>query len=778
MCATHDYLQVIESLGAIDDRLLSTHRHKERKATYGAWPRWVDKRLKGALANDGITKLWSHQVSAAQSLHRHQPTIVSTGTGSGKSVAAWLAFLSQKPDATSSGLLEMINRPSAIYISPTKALARDQGSAIEKWAHAVDKNVGYADGDCPTQAKKWTRAYADIVVTNPDYIHYALLPNHEQWKRIINNLSLIVVDELHYYRGLMGAHLSHIIKRLIRLAKKSGADPVVCCLSATTANPAQAMARLIGVDENTVVSVDDDGSPQGRHTTVLWQPAIIDDEDDLECDASLAPPIRRHPFTEAGQLVGELIATGARVLCFASSRSGVESVADAVKNYSLLRYPEGVDKIAAYRGGYLPEERRELERRLNSGDLVAVAATSALELGIDISGLDVTVTLGWPGSRASFRQQSGRAGRKGNEGISIFVAGENPLDRYMLYHPEQIFQPVEATVFDPSNPHVSVGHIMCAAAEAPLTDSDIDLFGDHVIDIVHDLVAKRILQQRPKGLYYNFAYGKTPWSDIDIRGAGYQVTITDTATGQVIGTVDSARADAEVYPGAIYVHQGNVYKVDQRDERVAFVSPTPDTHRTKARADKSIDIIECHESIDSHGFSWHRGIVDVTSQVNSYGLYVLPTMTNVGEFPIDSPQRHMRTQAVWVTFEPWFLTSCGVDQVGEALHAMEHAAIGLLPTQIVCDRWDIGGLSIDIHPQTATATVFIYDGYEGGAGFSYAGFERRDAWIKATYDNVSLCECKNGCPACIQSPKCGNNNEFLHKAQGCALLEGIVKAST
>lgn len=802
MSTTDTLMAVLEGLGRIDDRLVSRHDAPPRPETHASWPQWLDPRVRQSLVDAGIKELWSHQERAAQALHENRPTVVATQTGSGKSLGAWLDYINRSAVAGKTPkdkLSDMLAHPTAIYISPTKALARSQGLAVEQYGKAVGLRVGFADGDASREAKRWTRTQAQAVVTNPDFIHYALLPAHDRWRRVLANLSLIVIDEMHYYRGMLGAHFSHILMRLMRVAKSYGASPNVCALSATTGNPAQTLSRLAHLPQESIVCIDDDGSPKAGHTTVLWQPKHIDilgeeDIDDVmtggaagqDMDDALGfddisaiiaggngfEPVRRHPVTEAGQVVGEMVGAGGTVLTFASSRSAAEAAADAIKKYCSHRFPNYAPAIAAYRGGYLPEERRALERQLESGAIRAMASTSALELGIDIGGLDATVTLGWPGTRASFAQQCGRAGRGGNYGISVLIAGENPLDRHMLHHPDDIFGAVESTVFDPDNPYIAADHIACAAAELPLRDSDATLFGPNFMQIVDELIGRGILAVRSTGIF--IAPGTIPWPAVDIRSAGHDMSIVEVESGQVIGLVDAQRAD--FHPDAIYIHQGSPYKVLSIEDDAAYVVPAANTHRTKATAEKHVNIVECVKTVDYGGFAWHCGTVDVMSQVMSYGLYRFPSMQHCGEFPLDMPEHRLHTQAAWVTFSPSFLRGLGIDDIPGALHAAEHAAIGMLPLHIVCDRWDIGGLSTQLHGQTQQPTIFIYDGFRGGSGFSQGGFDRRLEWMAATAQTVESCDCEGGCPACVQSPKCGNRNEMLNKKQAGLLVEALVRA--
>ncbi|MDO5747387.1 MAG: DEAD/DEAH box helicase [Actinomycetaceae bacterium] len=801
-------LQMLDTNG---DCLVGSISVEPRKATYAPWPAWLDHRVREAFERAGIAQPYAHQTQAAHALYQQRDVVIATGTGSGKSLAAWLPFFQNTIDykPVSGKISQIHSTPTALYIAPTKALARSQALEVTKWSTIaqLDVCVGFADGDASTQAKDWARANADIVVTNPDYLHFAMLPAAERWRQFISNLSLIIIDELHYYRGVFGSHIALTIRRLLRVARRYGANPRFCFLSATTANPSQAASWMSGQPEEDIVVVDNETSQRGEQTIVLWQPRQLVTDDDwqnLVCDPTIGndsdavmvgtaipaddadeedndvPVMRRNTLVETAEIVAHMVAQGARVLAFVNSRYGAEVVRDAAIDYSMLRWPEQMNKIASYRGGYLPEERRELEKRLRTGELMALASTSALELGIDIAGLDATVSAGWPGTRARFRQQAGRAARAGRGGVSVLIAGNNPLDTYMLHHREEIFEGVETTVFHPGNPRVVEPHMLCAAAETPIQEHELHLFGEHAATILGDLVQRGLLRQRSGG-YYCAPTLTDPWHEVALRETTWQVSVVELSSGSVIGSVDNARADATVFPGAIYVHQGKVFHVVDRDDTSAFVEPGDPSFRTKARSEKTIRIVSTDRCCAAgSALTWCCGTIEVSSHVGSYGLYRLPRMENMGEFPLDNPVRTLYTQAVWITISPNLMKEHGINPVeyAGALHGSEHALIGMLPAITTCDRWDIGGLSIEQHPETELPTIFIYDGYEGGAGFANNGYENRGSWLQATESIVTQCRCESGCPRCIQSPKCGNNNEILSKAGAQRLLSVLQKVTT
>jgi DEAD/DEAH box helicase domain-containing protein len=429
--------------------------------------------------------------------------------------------------------------------------------------------------------------------------------------------------------------------------------------------------------------------------------------------------------------------------------------------------------VAAYRGGYLPEERRELERALRSGELVGLAATNALELGIDVNGLDAVLLAGWPGTRASLWQQAGRAGRAGGESLAVLVAADDPLDTYLVHHPRAIFDaPVEAAVLDPENPHVLGLHLAAAAAELHVTEEDAALFGPTMVPLLDALVSKGVLRRRPRGWFWGRSDRAS--DHVSLRGSGETVRIVEQRTGRVLGTVDDARAHSAVHTGAVYLHQGETYVVMELDlaDASALVVAGDPGWSTQARSVSAFDIVAVERAQDWGQLTCAFGPVKVHTQVTSF-LRRLPTGEVLGEHPLDLPVRTLSTKAVWWTIPPEVLGSAGIAQpdIPGATHAAEHAAIGMLPLVATSDRWDIGGVSTALHPGTGLPTILIYDGHPGGAGFAERGFEAVRTWLRGTRDAIAACECLAGCPSCVQSPKCGNGNEPLDKAKAVRLLD-------
>ncbi|MDT4983737.1 MAG: box helicase protein [Pseudonocardiales bacterium] len=733
----------------------------ERLAQTAAWPAWAPDTLLERLAANGITTPWTHQIAAAEAAFGGQSVVVATGTASGKSLAYQLPALT--------ALLED-DHARVLYLSPTKALAGDQLRALTTLGIPGLRPATY-DGDTPIDERDWVRAHANWVLTNPDMLHRGMLPAHGRWASYFRRLRYIVVDECHSYRGLFGSHVAQILRRLRRVCASYGSAPTFVLASATAATPAESASRLVGLP---VTAVSADGSPHGATVFGLWEPPLtaLRGENDA--------PVRRAAGAEAARLLADLVIEGARTLTFIRSRRGAELTAMGAQR--LLReagLAELVPRIAAYRSGYLPEERRALEAALTSGELLGVAATNALELGLDVSGLDAVVLAGFPGTLASLWQQAGRAGRSGSASLVLFVARDDPLDTYLVHHPEAVFgRPVEATVFDPLNPYVLAPQLCCAAAELPLRPADLEMFGGPAAEaVLAELVSHGILRRRPGGWFWTARERPSA----DIRGSGGPpVAIIEAATGALIGTVDAGAAHSTVHTGAVYLHQGRTFVVDELDldESAALVHPDEPTWTTSARDITDIAVVSTESSVRHGPVSVNFGTVDVTNQVVSYARRQISTSEVLDEIPLDLPARELRTRAVWYTVTPDALLAAGIApaDVPGAAHAAEHAAIGLLPLFATCDRWDIGGVSTALHPDTGEPTVFVYDGHAGGAGFAERGHGTIVEWLGATRVAIASCECVAGCPSCVQSPKCGNGNEPLDK-RGAVLLLDLVLSS-
>jgi DEAD/DEAH box helicase domain-containing protein len=764
--------RVLAGVGEAESPLRHVADLSERTARHAEWPDWATE-VASAVRAGGVRRPWVHQIEAAGLAHSGQHVVIATGTGSGKSLAYQLPVLSA---------LRADPRATALYLAPTKALGADQLRAVSQLTAegelATVRAAGY-DGDTPMDERDWVRAHARWVFTNPDMLHRGILPNHQRWARLFRRLAFVVIDECHAYRGVFGSHVALLLRRLRRVAARYGASPVFVLASATMARPDELATRLTGLP---TVAVTDDGSPRGARTIALWEPPLVPD-----LIGENGAPVRRSAPAETARIMTELVVEGARTLAFVRSRRGAELTALAARNALAEVSSSLATRVAAYRAGYLAEDRRVLERALDSGELLGVASTNALELGVDITGLDAVVVAGFPGTLASFWQQAGRAGRSGAEALVVFVARDDPLDTYLVHHPAAILnRPVEATVFDPANPYVLRPHLACAAAELPLTEACVaDLAGPVGRDVLDELVAGNVLRRRPTGWYWTER--AKPHATVDIRGGGGdQVAVVEADTARMLGTVDPVAACWSVHPGAVYLHQGESYVVDELDldHGLALVhAETPDW-TTFPRDTVDIAVVREVEHRDHGGVTTCLGEVDVTSQVVGY-LRRRPSGEVIDQVALDLPARTLRTRAVWYTVSDELL--CGSAPGGAgltpahipgALHAAEHAAIGLLPLFATCDRWDIGGVSIAWHTDTGEATVFVHDGHPGGAGFADRGFAALVPWLAATREAILSCECSAGCPSCVQSPKCGSGNEPLDKAGALAVLGVVLSALT
>ncbi|OBI75155.1 DEAD/DEAH box helicase [Mycobacterium sp. E740] len=729
------------------------------------WPHWADPDVVRAFVDRGVEAPWSHQLAAAELARDGRHVVLCTGTASGKSLAYQLPILTA---------LRTDPRARALYLSPTKALGHDQLRTAVALTEAVplpDVAPCAYDGDSPSDVRRFARERSRWIFSNPDMIHLSLLRNHARWAVFLRNLRYVVVDECHYYRGVFGSNVAMVLRRLLRLCARysaTGSMPTVIFASATTAAPAQTASELIG---QTVVEVTDDGSPQGARTVALWEPPLLDD-----LVGENGAPVRRSAGAEAAGVMADLIAEGARMLTFVRSRRGAELTALGARARLQERAPQLVGRVASYRAGYLAEDRRALERALADGELRGLATTNALELGVDIAGLDAVVLAGFPGTVTSFWQQAGRSGRRGQGALIVLIARDDPLDTYLVHHPAALLdKPIERVVIDPTNPYVLGPQVLCAATELPLTDAEVRTWNAEAV--ADALVDDGLLRRRPSG--YFPTPGMDPHPAVDIRGGlGGQIAILEAGTGRMLGSTGAGQAPASVYPGAVYLHQGDSYVVDSLDfeDGVAFVHAAEPGYTTSAR--EVADISVTGEGERKAFGPVTIGLVPV-SVTNTVTGYLRRSMTGevIDFVELEMPTRTLDTTAVMCTIDPDMLQRNGIDllRVPGALHAAEHAAIGLLPLVASCDRGDIGGVSTAVGPVQGLPSIFVYDGYPGGAGFADRGFRRLAIWWAATADAIEACECPAGCPSCVQSPKCGNGNDPLDKDGAVRVLRLVLR---
>ena len=706
----------------------------------------------------GVTGLYRHQAKGLQVLRSGANLMICTGTASGKTLVYNTAFAAdalEHPKAT------------ALYLFPTKALARDQLRAVRALKLAQVRAAVY-DGDTPRAERPMIRRSANLIMTNPDMLHLSLLADHARWADFFLRLSLVVVDEAHVCRGVFGSHVSMVLRRMRRLVAHYGGNPRWCLASATVGNPGELARRLTGLEFS---EVSDDASPSGRKLFALWNPPVLDE----------ASGARRSALSEGSTIMARLIGQDVSTIGFTRSRRAAELLAEFVRR-EVGDAPRRL-KIASYRAGYLAEDRRRIERQLADGELLGVASTDALELGIDIGSLEAAVLVGYPGTRASMWQQAGRAGRGSADSLAVLVAQDDPLDQYLVHHPADLFdKPAEAAVIDPTNPYVLEPHLRCAAREKPIGPGELEFFGEAaLVQGSLERMTERGELVRRKDTWHD--RGRTPpHREVDVRAGGghvYSIVIADT--GELLGTADEGRAFSTLHPGAVYLHMGEQYLVTGLDlvARVATVASADPDFYTRSRDITDIEVVDTLASGKTVDVESHFGNVRVTNQVVSFVRKHIATNETIDETPLPLPPLHLLTRAVWWTIPQRIIDRAAISEwdLAGSVHAAEHAAIGLLGLVATCDRWDVGGVSTPMHPDTGMCTIFVYDGYQGGAGIAERGFTNAERWLTATLDTIRQCPCSRGCPSCVQSPKCGNGNEPLDKSGAASLLAAILGQS-
>jgi DEAD/DEAH box helicase domain-containing protein len=675
--------------------------------------------------------------------------IITTGTASGKSLAFTLPVLHA---------IAADPKARALYIYPTKALTQDQARSLAELRLRGLRPAIY-DGDTETERRRQIRSWSNAILTNPDMLHIGVLPHHDRWGNFLHNLRYVVVDEAHVYRGVFGSHVGNVLRRLRRLARAYGAEPQFLLASATIANAEELALALTG-ERATVI--DDDASPRPEREIALWNPALLDPELGL----------RASSLGEASLLMAALVSRGLRTICFAKSRKAAE----LIHRFTVDRVDAATAaRLAPYRAGYTPQQRREIERRLVEGELLGVSATDALELGIDIGALDCAISVGFPGTVASLRQQWGRAGRRGR-GLAVLIASEDALDQFFMREPEALLERrVESALLDHANPRILDPHVRAAAFEGPITAADRETLGPEALERAAVLPE---LEHTQAGFVWK---GRdTPAARVSLRsGDSESFTIVDAATGSVLGLVERERAYSAVHEGAIYLHLGEQYLVRalELETRVAVVEPARVDWYTQVKKDTQTTIAESLRAERVLGVELHFGRVSVAEQVVAFQRKTISGGSTLDVTPLQLPEVRFETEAVW--FCPGAELLEGLEEMPRllgALHAAEHALISLLPLWAMCDRWDIGGLSTNFHFETGLPTVFVYDGHAGGVGITARGFDRFAGWAGDTARMLAGCPCTDGCPSCVQSPKCGNLNDMLDKAAARTLLERMVAA--
>ncbi len=704
----------------------------------------LDPAVVSALAARGVDGLFVHQADAWDAAWRGENVIVTTGTASGKSLAFNLPVF----DA-----IARDPKTRALYLYPTKALAQDQARALAELRLTGLRPAIY-DGDTAVERRPQIRGWANAILTNPDMLHVGILPRHDRWGDVLHNLRYVVVDEAHVYRGVFGSHVANVLRRLRRLARAYGAEPQFLLASATIANAGE-LARALTGEAATVVDVD--SSPTAEREIALWNPALL--------DAELGQ--RASSLAEASLLLAGLVSRGLRTICFAKSRKAAE----LIHRFAVERVDVATARrLAPYRAGYTPEQRRAIEGRLVDGQLLGVTATNALELGIDIGLLDCAISVGFPGTVASLRQQWGRAGRS-SRGLAIMIASDDALDQFFMREPDALLgRPVEAARLDHANPRILDPHIYAAAFEGPITPADASTLGPEAVERAALLPE---LERTRAGFVWKGRDYPAARTSLRSGGAG-SFTIVEEETGAVLGLVERERAYAAVHEGAVYLHLGEQYVVRALDLDAAFalVVPARVDWYTQAQKETETMIVAATRTERVLGVELQFGQVAVTEQVVAYHRKAVSDGATLEVVPLTLPEVAFETEAVW--FSPGRALLEGLEEMPKllgALHAAEHTLISLLPLWAMCDRWDIGGLSTNLHFQTGLPTLFVYDGHAGGVGITERGFDCFADWVRATGRLLAGCPCSDGCPSCVQSPKCGNLNDMLDKSAALTLLQ-------
>ena len=747
-----DYIAALKSSRKFGIQIVCHKSIDPVKATYAPLPTGLHRGVYSSLKKSGISNLYLHQATAIESIHRGKDVVVATPTASGKSLVYHIPTLQHyldKPDS------------KALYMFPLKALAQDQRRALLEFCshgYGVSGEGGtfaaVYDGDTKPHERTKLRKYPPpVIITNPDMVHLSMLPYHDSWSEFFSALKYIVIDEIHTYRGLFGAHMSWILRRLIRVADHYGARPTFIMLSATVGNPGQLCSKLIGRD---VEVVTENGAPSGTKHVILLNP----------WDSAA------HTTT---QLLETALKRGLRTIVYTKSRRMTELIA----MWTRPRVGALADKLSSYRAGFLPEDRREIEKKLASGELLGVISTSALELGIDIGDLDLCILVGYPGSIMATWQRSGRVGRRESESAVIMVGGEDALDQYFMRNPDDFFARVpEHAPLNPYNSKISGQHLHCAAAELSIVRKEPLVSGsEKVRNQIDQLTNQSVLHQDAHGERW-YSSRKRPQNQISIRGGGIQLSIIDKLSGEIIGEIDGGRALKETHPGAVYLHHSRILLVDQLDidSREVVVEEFRSHFHTRPHVQKETEILERYQSKRVMGCRVSWGRLKVREQVTGYSKVNNFTLKVAATTPLDLPEQIVETEGLWLDLredQRSLLEEKKMHFMG-AIHALEHAMIAMFPLLILCDRNDIGGISCPHHPQTDSASIFVYDGYGGGAGLSEEAYKLIDKLLVETAHTIRSCSCETGCPSCVHSPKCGSGNRPIDKAASLALLTSII----
>ena len=739
------------------DRIRHVEKIAAQGARFHAYPKTLSPELIRVLENTGYEALWAHQAHAVEALHRGKHVAVTTPTASGKTLCFNLPVLQsvlEDPQAR------------ALYLYPMKALAQDQLKTLQEWKGQLKSaklpvfSAEIYDGDTATGLRaKIRKSPPNILLSNPDMLHLGILAYHDGWVEFFRNLKYVVVDEAHSYRGIFGAHVGHVLRRLRRVCRHYGADPRFITCSATLGNPGEFLRGLTGLDFEII---SETGAPQNEKTFVLWNPDTAS------------------PYTEAVTLLIETLKAGMKTIVFTKARK----ITELISLWVTQARPEWASQIKSYRAGYLPEERREIEAKLFRDELKAVISTSALEVGIDVGGLDACILVGYPGTMISTWQRSGRVGRGQAPSVVFLVAMADAMDQFWMKHPAKFFtMKPESLMVGFENENIARSHLRCAASEIPLTLEDKAFYGKLLEDLIPPLVRDGgVLESAAGGKW--LVTDKNPQRGISIRdmGEGYQI-ITQEA-GELVGTIDGHRAFRDCHPGAVYLHQGVQYVVKdfQWEQRRILVSDEPVDYYTQVNYEEETEILEELKSRSlgtgpaQSRIQWGR--VKITQRFINYEVHRIADRSLVSTCPLTLPPLTFETRSLWFALPDWLQRNLSnrdpkIHFMG-GLHAAEHGSIAMMPLHVVCDRWDLGGISTPAHPQVPQPVIFIYDGYPGGVGLTERAYETMEDLLTTTFEMIRDCGCEEGCPSCVQSPKCGNGNHPLDKKGALFILGHIL----
>ncbi|AKB81094.1 putative ATP-dependent helicase [Methanosarcina barkeri 3] len=761
MDITH-FLNQIKASSRYENQIVHNEKIPAREALYSPLP--LKQQVKAALSGIGIEDLYVHQAEAIEKIREGKDIVLCTTTASGKSLTYMVPVFEtilNEPEAT------------ALYISPLNALVNDQLKSFLELEKALKSGAGiarYTGALSEVEKRKVREGQTNVVLTNPEMIHMSFLAWHHLWKRFFSNLRFIVVDESHYYRGVIGSNMANLLRRLLRVAKYYGASPQFICCSATIGNPDDHTETLIGRKASVV---ENNGSLQGSQQFVFWNPPLY--LNNKGCT------LRRSSFSEASSLFSKAVQAGFQTLAFTRSRQGVERMYKSCKE--ILRSRNFSPAICSYRSGYFDREREEIEKKMNSGELRGVISTNALELGIDIGGLDACILDGYPGTVMNTRQQAGRAGRSGKESLVILVAGTNALDQYYMRNPVDFFaRSNENAVLNPKNPYILAGHLLCAAKEIPLRASDENFFGKGYPRVVELLEAEGLLA----GDDLKYSTDPFPYKHVSLRGIDnntYSLLVFEEEKRFPIEKdIEETLAFRECHPGAVYIHRGESYYINRIDheKKEIHALKTHDTYYTKPMIDSSVLVQETYAvKLLLHASEVEVGLgeVEVTDRVIGYRKIQTQSNDVMSAHSLDMPQVSLQTMALWLKLPDRLqelVTEHKLDFAG-GIHAIEHAMISMYPLHLLVDRNDVGGISTPSHPDLGGKSgIFIYDGHRGGVGYAEKGYDLIEEVLDGTLKAIESCPCESGCPSCIQSPKCGNNNEPLDKHAAIMLLHELL----